>query len=1218
MNNQLFAATTRTSEIVGREPEMNQIKTAICRPASDRSTQIVFIQGMGGFGKTRLLEETLWRLGHSAERNSQHLMTDEQRARGWDWSKETNAIVLGLIDLIDIGLHSSNNFVFELYKRFTQANIVFPNYLGKRQRYQQLLQQGVDFVTAQHAADEALGAFFEDYNQFADRRRVVWLIDTAEQLSDVSSQWLRTHLDADGRPLLRDNDLHFQTQQWLADQIQAGRLQNTTILLAGRDKEGADFFKSISEAAAVAKCQPMIVSSRPFEVHDVQQYFELLAQDWERRESGPLVDQKGEQTLATQDITRLMLELATNLDRAKVLWLYTGGQPVLLSLFADLINEGSPMPEPLQDNFDEAIQRAQTDSPNRPTPQLYWARWQAEDEFISLLFSRPYGRPTLYRDILEVLVRTPRGLTPEQIHFVLDSPSGVDLLTWIPDRRRLLEIEDAIGKGIQRSALVKTRPNGVGLQDEIYRIYAEHMAPHIYASPEVQELWDIMMSPEEQTRYRENHEHEQKARVGLYTLLRDWANYRLSKLRDEEKRIRLEEERQLEAQLGVMSPTQPRALRFASLSTEERERRLHVHTQIIEQNLEYMHYSLLLDPPLNFNTVYGDLADEQWRANDEDRDVITQYEMLRVIHDPYVLKFSDMPTRPALDRRHEKALRVLHRAAEQEDVARWIKRFVLRKQYERAIQFTDAVEHAIRELPEATEQELNDKESWLHSLSWGERQCWREYACILASQNVQEAIGKLNEIGQLLTLLSRQSTEEVVLPDKGRWGENGFRGHPAETRLRRVTSLTYNFLGYGCATLRQFREALGHYGRALYFAHETGARAHKATVLNNMSRAQSEMGRYRAVRLCRDALSLRREMGADFPIALSLSTLALIYNDQNRPDEAWREAAKAMAYARRVEDSRVLGLALNQLGEALRRLAGQEIKLGRTLREPPEAVYEAAQGVLEEAHSLFFDPKSEASREPLRLIETKVELGCLHRDYLLTLIPRGDAEGQQVHLGSALALLREALRLADQQQFEQLKLDAAINIAWTYYYTSDHDNAEKMAVTAEDLISAWLKVEGGRLLEPDETPPLPIDHESVIYYQLSKLCHLRGRIGLDHFLQQTTELKRRIPGIDRASRWQRQDIIDSDSEAQKFLESAASNYVQGVAYAQLFSPRSSALSAIYDTLYEYLKRFNQRELRRFTEYLYQYRRSYRVNEIQPEDLGDLSEFMRECFGELTE
>ncbi|MBI5712285.1 MAG: ATP-binding protein [Chloroflexi bacterium] len=1227
MTSKLFVATRRISETVGREKELEQIKNAIFRPAGDDSCQIVFVQGRGGFGKTRLLDEALWRLGHPAEREAR-LMTDKHRQQGWDWERLGDTIILHPIDLIDTQLHSSGNFVYELYTRFEKVQIRFSIYISKRGRVEAMLQQGMDYTSVRKAAEESIDSFLKEYAEHATKRRVVWFIDTAEQLTRVGPDWLWSDPDVPPQKYqLQETDLQFQTQQWLANQIKGNRFKNTTIVFAGRDEEGEKFFASIEAAAKSINCKPISLKLDGFDAETVQAYFRSLAEEFEEEAAKPDSDESD----AYRKIIPEMKAIAGDDNLPKVLQLYTNGQPVLLSIFADILIESGSMPDPLRDTYQEAIDRLRSPSLSQKEQEveLRWVQWQVEEAFITMLFSQPRGQDTLYRDILQLLVRAPRGLTLNQLHFVLDSSLGTKIESWNPDPKRIAEIEKSLwrmSKGA--SSLIKRRPNDAfALQDEMYRIYAEHLAPHITLTRQldnrqanVQYLWETKFKESAKERYRNSYEYEKKYRRALYAQLAEVAEYQLKLGREKLLEIQGGEERHLEQRLSDIPASQPRSLVFPRLESKEREQRRQIHALILDQSLEAMHYRLLLDPSLNFNVAYTDLADEFWRANDGDRDATTQSEMWRLLHDIYALRFVDLKRASSGPKT---SLEVLQRAAEQEAVARFLKRFVLRKDYQRAIEFGNAIEHHIETWAQDSAEEVNDKASWLHTLAYGERQAWQKYASILSGRDIENSISFLETIAHDLVLLSQCPNDKEAVKGKLGLGENGFKGHPAETRLRRVVSVIYNFMGYGLTGLRKYRKASAWYGRALYYARELGAKAHRATVLNNLSRAQSEMGRTsRAIRLCLDGLKLRRELGADLPIVLSHNTLALIFNDQNRPEEAWREAAKAMAYARRIEDSRALGLALIPLGEALRRLATPEIRFGRTGRETPEAIYDAAQEVLDEAHLIFSDLEDTASKEPLRLIETKNEMGCLFRDRLQ--IVKKDDPLWDRSIGSALSLLEDAERRADELNLSQLKLDAAVNIAWTYYFADNFDQASRETDRCASMLQKWIgdeKKSGGstgNLLMEGEIPPRPADHESAVYYQISRIDHLRGRIAMDRFRARADEFEKEYSGDEPSRRAKRQEAIRDDPQARSFLSEAAKDYARAVGYAQLFSPRSSTLGAIYDTLYDYLRHFNQTEIESFAKFEHAARNAYHLEKIQIEDLSNMGEFLRECFGELTE
>jgi tetratricopeptide (TPR) repeat protein len=135
----------------------------------------------------------------------------------------------------------------------------------------------------------------------------------------------------------------------------------------------------------------------------------------------------------------------------------------------------------------------------------------------------------------------------------------------------------------------------------------------------------------------------------------------------------------------------------------------------------------------------------------------------------------------------------------------------------------------------------------------------------------------------------------------------------------------------------------------------------EALVRNNLSRALIEMGKKRALRVCQDALELRIQEGTLIPIAYSYNTMALIWNDLRQPQNALTASARALAIAQYIQDPRVIGLALLQVGEALRRLATSNDPL--MTGESTEDIYREAADVLQQAYELFSDPESPVSNE---------------------------------------------------------------------------------------------------------------------------------------------------------------------------------------------------------------------------------------------------------------
>ena len=871
-----FAVARRPARLVGREREMEAIRRAL-RPG-DEALHIVMIRGPGGVGKTRLLEEIQQELGVRGEGTPDRVVASE------------------LVDLIDPWLHLRMGFLRALRESFRWAQRLSPdfnftNYELAHERYERQVLDSVEYRLIQQAARQTIEAFWEDYQRLTERWRIIWLVDTVEQLALSGSRWFLE------KGLLSEDQVQFQTTSWLLEAIRARRLKNTTIILSGRSMEGRPFFDQIRHVAGGSDARLHDIELGPLEVEGIREFLHAMRGEWEA--GGP--------ERHAQEIQAALRWLAEDPERVKRLHRLTEGQPVRLALITDLIVEGRSFPKELR----EALQR---DLPDEELPRR---RWEIEGQVIRLLFLQPRsGEPPeryrLRQQILLALIRVPYGLSPEQLHYLLDNKKAIPPEEWEKtiDPGRIQEIRQAMEE-LQELVLVKRRPprmvvrNGeeheeirLGLQDEVYRIFSEHMAPHIHPGWPVDEadqrdrerlerIWRSL-AEKERSYYQRNYEDEKRARRRIYAMLRDWAGWQLQRLREAHRRLILEEEHEMELELHRLGPGHPHAARLR-MKEEIQERRIRYRRALRELELEHMGYALLLNPDRELNEAYFDLADEFWRANDEDADIAAQELMWRILHDRFAMRFVEWgKPREAVERRQEHTLDTLRRAALQEMASRWIKRLALRRDYGAAQEFAERLEHFIRSMPEG-----HDRRSWEHTFARGERMCWKAYARILPgnAQEVRQAIEELKEVLKEMELLASHRIGEIAIQEKG---EEGFIGHPAEVRLRRVISVSMANIAYGYAQLGEYEEAIRFYSRALDYIRETGAHAHRATILNNMARAMAELGRPDALRIALDALNLRWQIGADDPIGLSHSTLALIYNRLDRPDRAWVEAAKAM------------------------------------------------------------------------------------------------------------------------------------------------------------------------------------------------------------------------------------------------------------------------------------------------------------------------------------
>ncbi|MFO3797418.1 MAG: tetratricopeptide repeat protein, partial [Anaerolineales bacterium] len=448
----------------------------------------------------------------------------------------------------------------------------------------------------------------------------------------------------------------------------------------------------------------------------------------------------------------------------------------------------------------------------------------------------------------------------------------------------------------------------------------------------------------------------------------------------------------------------------------------------------------------------------------------------------------------------------------------------------------------------------------------------------------------VSELEQFL----RHSQNEMVFPDRG-VGEAGFQGHPAESKVHRLVALYYNYIGYAYANLGLIASAQEAYGKSLRAMREVEFRHMEATVRNNLSRVLAERGYTRARRLCLDALDLRKKLTAEVPIALSYNTLALIDNDHLRSDLAWIEATIALAYFTKANDPRGRGLALLQLGEALRRLAKRVTEPYYLRGDSPDVVLQTANQALMEAIKIF--TSGPAAGERIRLVEAWIEKGCLERDWIPLV---EDAAAKREHYREAIYHLEQAIDGARSLGNARLELEARVNLAWTHYHFGNFEQARKTLDETERQIPP------NALLQAGQAPPSTERDDVYLYHQLSKMEGLRGRMALEEFRQIAEELKQSVP--DKEERRRR---IHEDERAQDRLKEGAGAYVRALGYAQLHSPRSISLSITYDALYEYLKGFNLTELEDFYHYGQEAMTKYRLTEIVPLDMSRLDEFLQQ-------
>lgn len=1139
-------ATTsvRPVRAAGQAAALRKLRRAMA-PADD-GARVVLVRAHGGMGKTRLLEEALARVNHPN--------TDWRKPGVKPWPEFTGQsapIILDLIDVIDTRLHDRSRFIAELYKRLHfDYKVEFPRYRDEEERLRELSAGSSNGKRLEKTKRNAADAFLDELRELTEGnggegRRVVLLIDTVERLSyEMLDQLLEP--DETGQSLLREKDLIGRTPVWLIHMLRVCR-RNMTVVLAGRSEEGESFFNRVRDACvALEELKQGEITLDRLLPDETAQFFANLRDDAREaaRHAANEEEEKRYEETAHQ--------FSEMLRRAERLYYYTGGVPVRLSLYAHIIGEGVRIPHLLQMEPKRALALAPAPA-TTDEARLKWVRWRIEDAFINLIFR---NEDDLRSQILLNLVRAPRGLTAEQLCFVIDAPDDADPAVWRPKREQLervlavlREIETHTYLGKRRSSwdefapfLGDVEPIGaathrVGLQDEIYDVFAEHMG--LLADPVSPEMEPIisLLTPQEEQMCRERHLLEQEARGKLYRKLSRWAGWRHETLRARKRELLIAEEKEFERELRLHNP---RTYAFARLTEREIRERAILNMAITQFEIERMVYDLLNSAEWSLNTAYITLEDDNDRSAREEADFWAQAEMWRTLYDNHLMKFVSLDRRDEAYVRGDQPIDILRRVAEQENVTRCIKRFILRGNYNRAIKFAEAVERrladrdgfkslsmegVVRTTParkgaRSEAQVVRSWESWRHTVAYGERLIWCNVARIRRGRGTAEAIEEIRRILPALEACYESDRLTELPPFRGDRVEYGFRAvegvgetdpnyydHPGRVRLKRLISHAHTNVAHGYRLIGRMQKAADHYAVALeYIRTEKDQRrrskitdgrggrglvpAYRATVLNGAARAHSEMG-IPATEMCLDGLALRRDVAEEVPLASSFNMLAVLYDDMGRYEDAPLLSAKSIAYCRRARETRQLGYSLLQMAESLRHLADR-VETMQRLAVSREDYFDAAEGLLYRARRAF-----RRLGDTDRLAEVNVEIGSLFRDRMeihvgqMRRLRKAGRQPQpdvnfQAYSRQAGETLDAALGSIDPDR-PHIWADAAINRARVCYLDYRYqvlldggDSAPEVAAAHRDYRQALEKAEGFLLA-------LPIDPDNPSAPQLGSI-----------------------------------------------------------------------------------------------------------------------------------
>lgn len=296
-DNHQSSLALRTSEMIGRKSLAAQIQAAIRQAKTSCG---FYILGLGGMGKTRLLEEVETQLAAEGERGVR---------------------VSPIIDLYHPENHSPSGLRHSIATGLDPEQHYFAEYHRQRAAFVQKRKEGLPLDTLESLRVELDGVFAEAYERLAQDSRLVLRIDTLE---------LVQHESDSVQKLCQVHDVDTEIQRWLVKYLPS--LPNTVFLLAGRPEESVQ--KPIENAFKNAGI--------PFEIVRL----EALTKD----ETLDYLDNLRRQRL------ELLKDKLTSENCAK-LYALTRGRPVYVALLVDFLVYGKGKELSLEPASEDVLRR---------------------------------------------------------------------------------------------------------------------------------------------------------------------------------------------------------------------------------------------------------------------------------------------------------------------------------------------------------------------------------------------------------------------------------------------------------------------------------------------------------------------------------------------------------------------------------------------------------------------------------------------------------------------------------------------------------------------------------------------------------------------------------------------------------------------------------------------------------------------------------------------
>lgn len=462
-----------------------------------------------------------------------------------------------------------------------------------------------------------------------------------------------------------------------------------------------------------------------------------------------------------------------------------------------------------------------------------------------------------------------------------------------------------------------------------------------------------------------------------------------------------------------------------------------------------------------------------------------------------------------------------------ESAARWVKRFIMRGERDKAISVSET-------LTKTAGFFSDDDPDLSFVMARAELDVLRGEALNYTGKT-QAAIDLLE--ATIRRLEQGQDPETLASQDSGTY---------LSWRRNLALGRAHNDLGYTrWMQQQQYGQATRQFEKALIYSRKAGLAEEMANTNDNMARVFALLGHEgRARVLSKEALDVRRRLGRKYRIALSLNSRAIVNVLFGDPEGGRRRAQEALDLFKELGGARGIGLASISLGYSLRQL-GEAWEEDVDDLAHSEAFFEQAIGVLADAIRIF---ETEV-QEPVRLVEAYNELGCVYRERAALARYVGREADVQDYVRAAETWLDKSIQMADKLNAYVLYADSCQDLALTFFQAGDVDRAEAELDRAEAVIPAPYKAvhRGAVIAEADLV--------EEFWQQMGKIELLRGHLAFE------------------------KDVRRGGQASRAGLEEAITHYAFAATYFERFSERATGLRTTFTQLYDRFKRSQLEDLR---------------------------------------